>query len=170
MPPGQGFIYSAGASQITPRARMPLESPEGSCVHGWEHWHSKQSHGDDFWEKIRTLSFAKGQTAWEGTIFVFKDLMSWLERRGTMCVKSLKILVMHDPTFGAQENEWFRQPHGSRQPLGARANLSHVWWGASPFCTFFLPAVQSLLPQYFCFCTYKERRSTCIMSSNWWWA
>lgn len=30
------------------RAPMPLESPEGSYVHGWEHWHSERSHRDDF--------------------------------------------------------------------------------------------------------------------------
>ena len=72
------------------RAPMPLESPEGSYVHGWEHWHSERSHRDDFWKKFRTLSFAKGQRAWEGTIFVFKDLTSWLEKRGTICTKSLK--------------------------------------------------------------------------------
>ena len=30
------------------RALMPLESPEGFCVHGWNHWHFEQSQGDDF--------------------------------------------------------------------------------------------------------------------------
>ena len=74
------------------RAPMPLESTEGSCVHEWEHWHFEQSQRDDFW-KCSGPSFAKGQTAWEGMIFVFKELMSWLGRKGMICTKSLKILT-----------------------------------------------------------------------------
>ena len=101
LPPGQGFICSAGGSQITPKGSSAFGEPWRIHAHGWEHWHSEWGHRDDFWKKFRTFSFAKGQTAWEGMIFVFKDLMSWLEKRGTICTKSLKILVMPDPTFGA---------------------------------------------------------------------
>lgn len=93
LPPGQGFIYSAGGSQITPKGSDAFR----------EHWRilctwvgalALWTEPEGWFLKMfRTPSLAKGQTAWEGMIFVFKELISLLGRKGMICTKSLKILI-----------------------------------------------------------------------------
>ena len=107
---------------------MLLESPAGFCVHGWDHWHFEQSQGDDFCK----CSFAKEQTTGEGSmISVFKELMSWLGRKGMIRTKSLKILD------SVSSHAWHRPPGPRRMcdsyQQGLGSHLGHWGWSWAMF-------------------------------------
>lgn len=78
LPPGQGFIYSAGDSQITPKGSDAFGEPWRILCTWMGSLALWREPGGWFLKMFRAPSFAKGQTTWKGMISVFKEFTSWL--------------------------------------------------------------------------------------------